>query len=70
MGYEFRRFVNLVDENFGQDSQYSLDATKAKKQLGWKQRVAFADGIKETINWIEENWEFIRKQPLEYIHKD
>ena len=70
MGYEFRRFVNFVDENYGQDSQYSLDATKAKKQLGWKQRVAFADGIKETINWIEENWEFIRKQPLEYIHKD
>ena len=70
MGYEFGRFINLVDENFGQDSQYSLDATKAKEQLGWKQQVAFADGIKETINWIEENWGFIREQPLEYIHKD
>ena len=59
-----------MDENYGQDSQYSLDTTKAKKQLGWKQLVGFEDGIKETINWIEENWEFIRKQPLEYIHKD
>jgi len=70
MGYEFDRFVNLIDENYGQDSQYSLDATKSKKQLGWKQQIAFKDGIKETINWIEENWEFIKKQPLDYIHKN
>ena len=70
MGYEFGTSVNVVNQNFGQDSQYSLDATKAKKQLGWKQQVAFVDGIKETIKWIEENWEFTRKQPLKYIHKN
>lgn len=69
MGYEFEKSVNLIDENFGQDSKYSLDATKAKKELGWSQQVSFEDGIMETIEWIEYNWEFIRKQPLEYVHK-
>ena len=70
MGYEFERSVNLVNENYGQDSIYSLNATKSKKQLDWKQKVKFKDGVKETINWINENWDFIEQQPLEYIYKD
>jgi len=70
MGYEFERSVNFVNENYGQDSIYSLNATKSKKQLDWKQKVKFKDGVKETINWINGNWDFIEQQPLEYIYKD
>jgi len=70
MGFDFDKSINFIDENFGQDSQYSLDVTKTKKQLAWKQQVLFTDGIKETIKWVDDNWEFIRKQPLEYVHKD
>lgn len=69
MGCEFEKSVNLVNENFGQDSRYSLDATKAIEELGWNQKVSFEDGVKETIEWIQDNWEFIRKQPSEYVHK-
>lgn len=68
MGNKFDDFVELIDENFGQDSQYSLDSTKAQRELGWKQGVAFEDGLKEMIAWISDNWEFIRTQPLEYKH--
>ena len=68
-GNEFETAVNLIDENFGQDSCYSMDASKAKKELGWRQQINFEDGLKETIGWIEDNWDFIRKQPLEYVHK-
>jgi dTDP-glucose 4,6-dehydratase len=69
MGHEFKKSVNLIEENFGQDAQYSLDALKAKTELGWKQQISFEEGLKETIEWIEDNWEFIKEQPLEYIHK-
>jgi len=47
-----------------------LNASKTKKQLDWKQQVIFNDGVKETINWINENWDFIKQQPLDYIYKD
>lgn len=69
MGYAFESAVRLVDENFGQDSRYSLDATKAQQDLGWKQEVSFENGVIETIEWIDQNWDFIRRQPLEYTHK-
>jgi dTDP-glucose 4,6-dehydratase len=70
MNCKFDKSVNLMNENFGQDSVYSLDASKAKSEFGWEQQVSFENGIRETIKWIDANWEFIKNQPLEYIHKN
>ncbi len=69
MGRDFALSTEMISENFGQDTQYSLDAGKAKKELDWKPAVELTDGIKEMIQWIEENWEEIQQQPLEYFHK-
>ena len=69
MDHEYESSINLINENFGQDSCYSMDASKAKKELGWRQQVAFENGIQKTIGWIENNWDFICKQQLEYVHK-
>ncbi len=69
MGYDFEKSVNFSDENYGQDLVYNIDASKAKEELGWRQQVTFEEGIKETIDWVEENWDIICKQPLEYIHR-
>ncbi len=69
LGYDFDRSVQLIDENFGQDSLFSLDAAKARGELGWKPQVSFENGVTEMICWIDENWEFIKSQPLDYVHK-
>jgi dTDP-glucose 4,6-dehydratase len=61
--------VRLVDENFGQDDVFSLDAGKARRELGWQPRVTFEDGVRETIGWIQDNWEAIRRLPHEYQHQ-
>ena len=34
------------------------DNTKAKKLMGWENRVSFHDGLKMTINWVEEHLDF------------
>jgi len=69
MEKNFTTHVDLVDENYGQDSVYSLDNSKAKQELGHIDFVNFERGIKETIDWIDNNWDFIKTQPLDYIHK-
>ena len=69
MGYNFQKSIKISEENFGQDAIYSLDNSKIRTELGWNTTISLKEGIKETINWIEENWEEIEKQPLEYIHK-
>ena len=69
MGDRFEDAVTLVDENFGQDGLFSLDAAKARVELGWKPQVSFQKGVSEVIDWISENWDFIQSQPHDYIHK-
>jgi dTDP-glucose 4,6-dehydratase len=68
MGYDFAAHTKIVGERLGQDSRYTLDCSKAYRQLGWQPRVSFADGVQETIDWVQENWDEIEGLPLEYQH--
>ncbi len=36
-------------------SYWTLDYSKAKEELGYRQRVSISDGIKRTIDWYKEN---------------
>ncbi|UZE92309.1 MAG: dTDP-glucose 4,6-dehydratase [Methanosarcinales archaeon] len=51
--------IEFVTDRPGHDFRYSLDTGKIK-QLGWKPKVRFEEGIKRTIKWYVENrwwWE-------------
>jgi len=69
MGYDFKKATKSTKERRGQDAKYVLDSSKAKSELKWHQKIKFEDGIYEMIEWIDENWKEINKQPLGYIHK-
>ncbi|MFA6981730.1 MAG: dTDP-glucose 4,6-dehydratase [Patescibacteria group bacterium] len=52
-----------VEDRPGHDRRYLLDTSKIRKELGWKAKTSFEDGIKDTIAWYQANpswW-----QPLE-----
>jgi dTDP-glucose 4,6-dehydratase len=70
VGYDIEKFTELVGSPKGQDSIYELDSSLAENELNWKPAIDFKDGIKEVANWVEENWDLIKDQPFEYIHKE
>jgi dTDP-glucose 4,6-dehydratase len=69
MCVDFAEVTRTVEERLGQDAAYIIDSSKARKELGWKSRISFEDGIGGVIDWINDNWENVKKEPLEYIHK-
>jgi len=69
MGRDFEKSTKVVGERLGQDARYWLDCTKSKSELNWNPTVDFREGIREVIDWVEENWEAIQLEPLDYIHK-
>jgi len=69
MNVEFSKFVEVADERPGKDSAYLLDSTKAKTGLGWKDRISLEQGINDTIKWLKDNLEIIKKCSFDYIHK-
>lgn len=40
------------------------DIRKARTILGWQPRVSLEEGIKRTVEWSQENWEWVRKLRL------
>lgn len=69
MNVEFNDAVEIADERLGQDACYVIDSSKAKGELGWKTQVNISDGLDHVIDWINRDWEIIKTQSLEYIHK-
>lgn len=69
MNVPFNEGVEIVGERLGKDSAYLLDSSNARSKLGWQDAISLESGIDETISWIEENFDEIKKQPFDYIHK-
>ena len=70
LGLQFDQVVEVVEERLGQDTAYTIDSTKARKELGWRPTISLDQGLKETLAWVEEFYNDIEKLPLEYIHKE
>ena len=46
--------IEFVEDRPGHDIRYSLDSSKVR-ELGWKPKHGFSEGLKETVEWYLEN---------------
>ena len=69
LNMDFHKYVEIVGERLGKDSAYLLDGSKAREKLGWRDQINLEQGIEETIAWVRNNLDILRKQPFDYIHK-
>ena len=50
-----KRLITYVKDRLGHDKRYAIDNSKIKKELGWKPKYSFDDGIDITIDWYLNN---------------
>ena len=70
-----RSLIEFVTDRPGHDRRYAMDSTKLS-QLGWQPRVAFDDGLRETVAWYREHGEWwrslkarLREDPYHWLHR-
>ena len=51
--------LKYVQDRPGHDRRYAIDSSKAKRDLGWKPQVPFAEGLRESVLWYRDNREWI-----------
>jgi dTDP-glucose 4,6-dehydratase len=47
--------IEYIQDRKGHDLRYSVDWSKAQKEIGYSPQVNFAEGLLETVNWYQEN---------------
>ncbi len=55
--------IEYVEDRPGHDFRYSLDSSKISKEIGWKNKISFDEGIKETVKWYQENLDWSNSIP-------
>ena len=69
MGVSFEEHVEVGEERPGKDMAYTLLPDKAETQFGWAARISLVTGLQETIRWVHDHLDYLRTQPLSYLHK-
>jgi dTDP-glucose 4,6-dehydratase len=47
--------IEYVQDRKGHDLRYSVDWSKAQKEIDYSPQFSFAEGLLETIDWYQEN---------------
>lgn len=54
-GQSRRSLLTFVKDRLGHDRRYAIDAGKIAKELGWRPKVTFEQGIEKTVDWYLAN---------------
>ena len=61
--------INFIKDRPGHDIRYALNSNKIKKELNWKPRINFKEGIKLTFDWYNKNRKYYKSILKEDILK-
>jgi len=53
--------IEFVPDRPGHDRRYAIDSTKISRALGWKPKISFEDGLKKTIEWYQNNQDWVNE---------
>jgi dTDP-glucose 4,6-dehydratase len=56
---ESEKLITFVKDRPGHDMRYAIDASKLKKELGWKPSLQFEEGLSKTIDWYLNNQQWM-----------
>jgi dTDP-glucose 4,6-dehydratase len=50
--------ISFVKDRLGHDRRYAIDASRITRELGWRPKISFEQGLAETVDWYlgNESW--------------
>ncbi len=54
--------IEFVKDRLGHDFRYSLNSDKISRNLAWKAKTPFSDGLEKTVKWYMDNLEWAKSK--------
>ena len=54
--------IEFTKDRLGHDFRYSLNSNKICKQIGWKSKIHFHEGIEKTVKWNVDNMKWTKSK--------
>ncbi|PYS24690.1 MAG: dTDP-glucose 4,6-dehydratase [Acidobacteria bacterium] len=67
MNIPFDQLCEVSGERLGQDSQYWLDSSAIKRDVGWEPTIGLEEGIKEMVDWGKKYVDYLKTVPTGYV---
>ncbi|MBI1826309.1 MAG: dTDP-glucose 4,6-dehydratase [Planctomycetes bacterium] len=62
-------FIQYVKDRPGHDRRYAMDISRIERDLGWRPRIAFEQGLSDTVEWYKRNEDWwTRIKTGDYLH--
>lgn len=78
--YKLLEIIRLIEKYVGKKAEFRYkelhkvdmkatwaDIDKAQELINWQPQVSLEEGIKRTVEWTKNNWEWIRKIKMQYL---
>lgn len=56
-----RDLITFVKDRPGHDRRYAIDSRRIQRELGWRPRVDFFEGLERTVNWYMEHADWVER---------
>ncbi len=67
LGMPFEELCEVTPGREGEDSQYWLDSSAIKQDLGWEQQISLEDGLGRMVRWGQVHLDFLRDESAEFV---
>ncbi len=58
-GVKYEDQITFVKDRLGHDFRYAIDASKIKKELGWKVKADFEESLQKTVAWYSNKYQIV-----------
>ena len=69
LGVRFEDHAEIVGDRLGKDAAYQLDSRKLRTELNWQDNISLDQGLDQCIEWVKHNFDALKNEPYDYIHK-
>ncbi|HEY0180221.1 MAG TPA: GDP-mannose 4,6-dehydratase, partial [Dokdonella sp.] len=60
-GAKRETLIRFVKDRPGHDRRYAIDASKLKRELGWRPSESFESGLARTVDWYLDHQDWVRR---------